>query len=490
MCYAIIFTHILGYHSISLISLSYFIFCLTIHKDGWVRVAITAITALFSLYYPVSKLYGKISPAIVYSTLETNKAETLEFLNKLNIIDFALPILTITLIATTPTFTFKTKSNKQITTLLLIILIGINPVKNVFSNTNYSRCSELIDITPIKFSCSIYEQMALYFRDLHNAKENITKHNFHNVEHHKYNKNHVIIIGESARKNLFNSYGFHMNNSPFLSSVNATVFDGLYSPTSYTAGSIVRFLSKNQKEKFIIEDNIVNLANSANIKTHWFSNQGFVGQHDSITSKIALLAQHIYFMKTYDYKGYESKDEILLPIFESAVKNNTHNSNLFILHTMGSHSNFCKRIKERKFTYANNDLSCYISSIYETDQFIKHVKETLDQENNDYSIIYFSDHALSFTRKNELEHSDEYIQSYEVPFLIIDRDDTGRNIIKRKISWQNFFFGLSNWLDVTYKDNPTYSFKNKKNDDKIELLINNTLQKTSYFKSDIESRPE
>ncbi|MGL6148464.1 MAG: hypothetical protein ACRC1V_08360, partial [Plesiomonas sp.] len=67
---------------------------------------------------------------------------------------------------------------------------------------------------------------------------------------------------------------------------------------------------------------------------------------------------------------------------------------------------------------------------------------------------------------------------------------TGRNIIKRKISWQNFFFGLSNWLDVTYKDNPTYSFKNKKNDDKIELLINNTLQKTSYFKSDIESRPE
>ncbi|MGL4459607.1 MAG: hypothetical protein ACRCUB_14685, partial [Plesiomonas shigelloides] len=100
------------------------------------RVAITAITALFSLYYPVSKLYGKISPAIVYSTLETNKAETLEFLNKLNIIDFALPTLTITLIATTPTFTFKTKSNKQITTLLLIILIGINPVKNVFSNTN------------------------------------------------------------------------------------------------------------------------------------------------------------------------------------------------------------------------------------------------------------------------------------------------------------------------------------------------------------------
>ncbi|KAB7663513.1 hypothetical protein [Plesiomonas shigelloides] len=77
------------------------------------RVAITAITALFSLYYPVSKLYGKISPAIVYSTLESNKAETLEFLNKLNVIDFALPILTITLIATTPAFTFKTTNNKQ-----------------------------------------------------------------------------------------------------------------------------------------------------------------------------------------------------------------------------------------------------------------------------------------------------------------------------------------------------------------------------------------
>lgn len=87
---------------------------------------------------------------------------------------------------------------------------------------------------------------------------------------------------------------------------------------------------------------------------------------------------------------------------------------------MGSHTPFCTRTEgQYDYFYQNQKFSCYVQSIKNTDKLLSEIYSDLSETQSKWSMMYFSDHALSLTYdRNELAHSDKYKQNYEVPFFI------------------------------------------------------------------------
>ncbi|WP_405030370.1 sulfatase-like hydrolase/transferase, partial [Providencia rettgeri] len=66
-----------------------------------------------------------------------------------------------------------------------------------------------------------------------------------------------------------------------------------------------------------------------------------------------------------------------------------------------------------------------------------------------WSMMYFSDHALSLTYdKNELAHSDKYKQNYEVPFFITSYNSKNKEMINSRRSGLNFMSLFSQWTGI------------------------------------------
>ncbi len=258
---------------------------------------------------------------------------------------------------------------------------------------------------------------------------------------------YVVIIGESVRRDYMNLYGYLFDNTPFLSSVNATVFNNYISSAPNTPSSLQRTLYLTNKNKIYLNNTIVNLANKAGFKTYWLSNQGFLGNYDTPVSKVASQADQKYFLerKTFTSTTFDTQ---LLPIFKQVI-NNKDKKRLIFVHLMGSHSNFCKRIKEQpNFKVISKDMSCYIKSIKDTDTLIENIYNITKANDKSFSILYFADHGLS-SRGNTLRHNSKYKQNYEVPLIQISSDDKTRNYINAKKSGFDLIYGMAEWLGIS-----------------------------------------
>ncbi|MCL0004766.1 hypothetical protein MKT61_016660, partial [Providencia rettgeri] len=73
----------------------------------------------------------------------------------------------------------------------------------------------------------------------------------------------------------------------------------------------------------------------------------------------------------------------------------------------------------------------------------------LSKTKSKWSMMYFSDHALSLTYdKNELAHSDKYKQNYEVPFFITSYNSKHKEIINSRRSGLSFMSLFSQWTGI------------------------------------------
>ena len=145
---------------------------------------------------------------------------------------------------------------------------------------------------------------------------------------------------------------------------------------------------------------------------------------------------------------------------------------------MGSHRNFCQRLKEeeKKLEFINESLSCYVNTILKTDKLIEEVVNLLKEQNETYSLIYFSDHGLSHINKEDkkevdLDFGDKYKQNFDVPFVKISSDDNTREVVNIKRSAFNFIYGFSQWLGIQTEElNNHYDFFSNKDDEEIKVF--------------------
>ncbi|WP_455647739.1 sulfatase-like hydrolase/transferase [Lonepinella koalarum] len=449
------------------------------------------ITITLFLYYPVDLRYGSLNSGIVAAFIETNMDESLSFLQQLKISNFFIPLI----------FVFsafilfrlekynKPTDNKKIlhSILFLILLFSILwlPTKlyvkqlDGLEDTAWSLTNTPVNV--IAFYTNIYESINSYYNEK-NELENLinipSPWQLSSVQP-KY-KNYVLIIGESVRRDWVSTYGFHLPTTPFLDQTKGYINSGYISAAPATYHSLLYSLYlKDQKTKKVnYAYNIITLAKAANFKTIWLSNQGSMGKYDTIASRIGASADVHLFTKKGAFNTSYVDDDKLLEMFAAQMNQTaTEGNRLFVLHLMGSHAKFCDRVNDKvTIDFVNKSLSCYASSILKTDALIENVVALLKQQQQRYSLIYFSDHGLSYINKEDknelsLTHGSEFKQNYEVPFFKLSSDDTHRKIVNVQRSAMHFMYGFAQWLGIQAQElNTDYDFFSEKNDTDIKVF--------------------
>lgn len=205
-------------------------------------------------------------------------------------------------------------------------------------------------------------------------------------------ENYVLVIGESARRSDLGLYGRAENTTPLAvaQQKNMLVFNQAVSPAPVTILSVpvsVSNIPLGQTGHFSdYADNILTLAQSAGLKTHWYSNQGVGGLGYGLIAAISFRAQ---FSRWNDSMA---DDRTLLPDLDAALKQ--PGRKLIVLHIYGSHSPACKRVEGKTvipFT-GEQEEDCYLNSVYYTDELLGEITSRLADSRS--SMLYFSDHGM------------------------------------------------------------------------------------------------
>lgn len=490
------------------------------------------------LYYPISLRYGQLNSGSIAAFFETNLNESLAFLDNVKLVDYLFPLLyfllfyfTCRLVQNEHKKTHQEEQRKQ--KLLNFVVIGAflfsvfklpvsyylehkdDSLSNLAVYPAWSLSNNFVPM--VRFYVNTYDAVNDYFKEkkaLEDSKNAPSP--FYIKKATPQYKNYVLVIGESARKDYLHHYGFPLETSPFFDKTNGVIFNNYISAAPATYHSLLYTLYDANKinQSLDYSYNIINLAKSAGFETYWFSNQGAIGRHDTLSSRLAMMSHHHQFTHKADYSSAKVSDLKLLDYLTNALKEESDKPRLFILHLMGSHGNFCHRVEEdeRPFEYINKSLSCYVNSILKTDKLLEKTVSLLKETNESFSMIYFSDHGLGhshnvkeaerlqsnfsqvtpfslLTEKAQkdlsLEHTQHFKESYQVPFLKVSSDDKERREFNAPRTAFHFLQGFAEWLHIQTPDlDQNYHFWLDQADEEIKVYNMKEMVSFDDLKSD------
>ncbi len=457
----------LGYQLKLIYVLSAFVFFLLLAATSK-RIYICSI-AFFSLvgalYTPIGLNYGYPDVNAVGSLIYTNRHETAEYISGLPISTYltAIAIFFLMLFACKLNVTLSGKSKKRLFTLFVISVFW-SPVKG-YIKSDFEERSELLHVSlpEVRFFSDAYQSYHQVMSENNRFAKIIQyRDNWQPVVKEEKYDTYIMVIGESVRKDFMHVYGFPDKNTPWLDNTPATVLTNYISAAPSTQLSLTNSLAIRVANEIQLNNSIIALAKKAGFETYWLSNQGMKGGFDSPVALIGQQANHYTFLKegSSDDRSYMPDDKLLPYIRKALVKEDK--KKLIVIHLMGSHPQPCARTNEKYRRYFHaKQISCYLQSIQNTDTLLADVENMANKNQLHWTMLYFSDHGLSFVNKNtdseNLTHNDANKQNYQVPFFITgydfsfkndDRNKTGKNVIEAPRSGLNLLPMLSTWLGI------------------------------------------
>lgn len=437
-------------------------------KSFWLLVFPMCVA--YAIYSPIGSVFGKINYQYLASVFATDFLESREFLSQIPKKNFTYPILIIggILIYWKLINKYKLEFYKNKTLIIILIIAAMaNQSPLDFLKTTIKSCqevrNELIKLNSIKKESEWQEST---------------------LSNSKYNT-YILVIGESARKDYHHAYGYPIENTPFMSTANGMLIDGLTAGGSNTVASLRLMLTKANKNDWSpnYSMNLIDLVNSAGLKTYWLSNQGYFGTYDTPVTAISANSENKFFIKSGEYNSKNTSDFLLLEKAKEIIKNDK-DKKFIVIHLYGSHPDACDRItdfkkitevKDKKYNYLN----CYISSIQKTDEILMQLHNSLDENykinknTNSYSMIYFSDHGLSHNEINDeiiFNNNRESKLHFSIPLFKTSSDDKERNECSSFKSALNFTNGIASWIGIENKEiDPNYSLFDCKDDNDYGL---------------------
>ncbi|PKH08067.1 phosphoethanolamine transferase [Moritella sp. Urea-trap-13] len=440
----------------------------TIFKSKYLNLLLfIMISVMSSIMLFISIQYGRFELGIFISLMETNTKESMEMLNS-----FDIPLVVLLQLIITPLLLFSInlrlvgfKTNVIIvSTLVLLVGLSSSQAKNnaVFS---VSPAGEVV-LVPMSRAYYILFNMPLLkaiplsqsyaqLKKIENSPitsewENIT------VSTSSDKKNYVVIIGESVQKSSLFSYGYHRQTTESLQDTNGiTLISDPIAPAPQTGMALSRILAINNKLNINNNLNIIDLANQSGFNTYWFSNQGQIGIYDSPITNIANRTNFTIFHN----QNYQQANSDFVLIEDLKAHLDSDANNVYFLHMIGSHADFCERTKDLvklEDSYRaqlSNDQNCYDDSILNTSLFMNKVVSLLKSTSSDYEVIYFSDHGLvDIARKPYKSHGVGSLfqrEALEVPFIFISSSKTNSNVQNTTYFMRDFPHTFAEWLGVT-----------------------------------------
>jgi glucan phosphoethanolaminetransferase (alkaline phosphatase superfamily) len=412
--------------------------------------------------------FGSVSVGSFASISESNLNESYEM-----IISSAIPLpvfLSLLLFPPVMIFLRKKLSNTKacfFVCALLILQCLVLSVKAMINESStiaitdsgqqYNKSSSIVDYLFKTIPSLTVFYVANNYLKLKKIEDQPISPNWHNVTSAK-NKIYIVVIGESAQRSAFSSYGYSRQTSQSINNIGGVTFvSDVISPAAQTRNSISRILAVNDEIAVDNNLNIIDLAKSAGLKTRWYSNQGSIGVHDTPVTRIAKRADKIIFHNK-DWTLAQS-DRVLLDDLKKDLPDDYSSDKgvVYFLHTIGSHPDFCSRIKDTKYRLEDGaslekDVNCYDNSVLNTSMLISDIIKYLKPFDKDYELIYFSDHGLVDINErpfkvhgvgNEFER-----KAVEVPFFFISSSQKENKILNRTYFLRDFPHTFADWIGV------------------------------------------
>ena len=460
----------LGYELHALDAVGFFCFLCLLERLSWrvFKYTLIASSLVAACYFPFGRTYGAPNFNSILSLYSSNPEEAGEILRvfplwyylvSLSILGFAALVLQ------RPARIFPRWSVHHASLLTVFLAISLVAPLNVFStegklslmNISYPVFRFGKDLTLINMTVNAEHKR---MQELATMQDN-----WHVVAVKPSHQVHVVVIGESARRDAFGAFGGNWDNTPFISKANGVLFQNYLSAASSTQQSLgltLTLVGKDQQPQY--QNNIVTLAKRAGFNTYWFSNQGQLGHYDTAIASIAKRADNVRFLKNGNFISQNTQDTDLLKFTNEALNDNSDAPKLIVYHLMGSHPKACERTRHKYATFVNNEeVSCYLYSITQTDSFLASLHQQLQNSGKNFSMIYFSDHGLAFKERGSkseyLSHNDQFRQNYQVPMFITSSEETRHRVVKAVRSANDFMSLFAEWSGIRSREVvPKYHF--------------------------------
>ena len=242
----------------------------------------------------------------------------------------------------------------------------------------------------------------------------------------------VFVLGESARRDHMQLYGYNLQNNPLLTARyergEIFKFNDVIACANHTASAMELIFTFSEKgdEKWYTTPNIFDILRRAGYHTVWISNQtptSIWGNTDKVYSE---RCDEKFFEALQQKDSFTREiDGVLLPPLDNFISN-AHAKNFYVIHLYGSHPVYNLRYPPEfeKFTAGNFEEKLtaeFDNTILYTDYILEEILKRF--EDKTALIIYISDHGQELFEdgRNFMGHSDESLGNLgmiEIPMLI------------------------------------------------------------------------
>ncbi|MCW8931854.1 MAG: sulfatase-like hydrolase/transferase [Gammaproteobacteria bacterium] len=446
-----------GLFGLSLISLAVLIFSRFHIALGAGFVFLIAIFLGFITYF--SSYYGVfIDIGSFASIADSNFSESMEYMSQLDFFSLKVAIVVFILCLIIGGMILANKKNfKQHVFFLSLLFLVVTTFKVISA---YDVKNNLKEWVTASFSHHFTFDSLLLVKDYISHKSIMDQEVTPSWKNVKYIdreeiKTYVVVIGESADRKHMTLYGYDRKTTPVLEDFEGmTLITDPISPAAQTRNSLPRMLLLNDKQGFYYDKSIVDLAKMAGFETHWISNQGYIGKHDTPSTKIASSADYVTFLNKSDFSKSNYDYHLLSPLKASLQ---SHKRKVIFVHLLGSHPEFCSRVWEPVFAGSDDkpkDVNCYDDSINNTMQLLSQIMAEVKKVNG--KLIYTSDHGVAEVEEPPyLVHGvGNYfsIKALEVPLFIWDSNKKNNSVIDKTYFMRNFVHTLASFLNIESDD--------------------------------------
>lgn len=249
----------------------------------------------------------------------------------------------------------------------------------------------------------------------------------------------VYILGESTTRNHMGIYEYHLQTTPYLSSLEKTgdlvKFTDVISPNGHTMEVLEKlftFYRQGAKGKWYEYTDLFSILNQAGYYTTWLSNQESSGIYGNNGRFYADRCKSDSFVCIRDTKSdfTEPYDEYLLPLLDQTLKQ-TKPKRFIVLHLMGTHLEYENRYPKTFKTFSTNveqgennkikeTKAAYDTAVRYNDSIVNAIINRFKDKNS--LIIYTSDHGEDVMEINKkiAGHGDIDINNHkvEIPMLV------------------------------------------------------------------------
>ena len=245
---------------------------------------------------------------------------------------------------------------------------------------------------------------------------------------------YVLVIGETGRACNWGLYGYERNTTPRLSTrEGVTHFTDVLTQSNTTHKSVPMIMSLASAEDYdriYNEKSIINAFRQAGFYTAFFSNQRF---NHSFIDIFGYEADSVVFLKEGKSEDSNVSDMKLTENIKTLIAEG-HDKLFIVLHTYGSHFNYCERYEDSIAVYRPDNIvtaspkyrdkliNAYDNTIVQTDMFLDDIISTLAKDSISSALLYTSDHGEDIfdDSRNHFLHSSPIPTYYQmhVPFII------------------------------------------------------------------------